>query len=242
MISKHSEAAGHVHGKQRALRRLERAHVPRHCREHPVIDGRHDVVAFGCRDELIRRDQLALLAAHAHHDFVEAADAGLAERLDRLVHEFQPVLLDRARDLRDPAHLAMPVAAAVVVIELDAVATAILGRVAGHVGGTQQRRGTLDVGAHLDHADARADRERRTVPAETMVADGLPHRVGDAARLLERAIGEQHAELIAAEARDHVTAAHACLDQARDLADQPVAGRVAAGVVDELELVEVDVQ
>ena len=53
---------------------------------------------------------------------------------------------------------------------------------------------------------------------------------------------QQHAELVAAEARDGVGGAHAGLQQAGDVAQQAVAGAVSAGVVDHLELVEVDVQ
>ena len=61
-------------------------------------------------------------------------------------------------------------------------------------------------------------------------------------RLLERAVLQQHAELVAAQARERVAAAHARLQHAGDLLQQLVAGRMAAGVVDHLELVEVEVQ
>jgi hypothetical protein len=77
---------------------------------------------------------------------------------------------------------------------------------------------------------------------KTVIADRAPHRVGDAARLLQRAVGQQHAELVTAEPCDRVGGPHPRLDQARDLADQPIAGRMPAGVVDQLELVEVDVE
>ncbi len=53
---------------------------------------------------------------------------------------------------------------------------------------------------------------------------------------------EQHAELIAAEAREGVRGAYPRLQHAGHIAQQPVAGLVAAGIVDDLELVEVDVQ
>ena len=65
--------------------------------------------------------------------------------------------------------------------------------------------------------------------------------VGDLPRLVERATGEQHRELVAADARDGVGVAHALLQERRDLAQQVVARDVAAAVVDELEAVEVEI-
>ena len=72
--------------------------------------------------------------------------------------------------------------------------------------------------------------------------NGLADAVGHALRLFQRATLQQQAEFVAAQARDGVGGAHAGLQQAGDVAQQPVAGAVTAGVVDHLELVEVDVQ
>ena len=71
--------------------------------------------------------------------------------------------------------------------------------------------------------------------------DGLDDVLGDLLRLVERAAGEQHRELVAADARDGVRVAHALLQERTDLAQQVVAGDVAAGVVDELEPVEIEI-
>ena len=57
-----------------------------------------------------------------------------------------------------------------------------------------------------------------------------------------RAMLEQHAELVAAEARQRVAFAQPRPQQRADLAQQLVARGVAAGVVDDLELVEVEVE
>ena len=128
------------------------------------------------------------------------------------------------------------------VVDVDAVAAAVLRRVAGDVRGAHDGRDVLGVALDLHDADARADGQRRRAPHEAVVADGLAHALRDARGLIERAALQQHAELVAAEARDGVGGAHARLQQARHVAQQPVAGLVAAGVVDDLELVEVDVQ
>ena len=56
-----------------------------------------------------------------------------------------------------------------------------------------------------------------------------------ASRLVRAAVGQQHGELVAAEAGDHRAVAHALAQRVRDLADQLVAGAVAERVVDVLE-------
>ena len=57
---------------------------------------------------------------------------------------------------------------------------------------------------------------------------------------LPRDVLQQHDELVAAEARHEILAAHAVADLLRRELQQLVAGRVAAGVVDVLELIEID--
>ena len=74
------------------------------------------------------------------------------------------------------------------------------------------------------------------------IADRLAQRVGDRQRGRRRAVLEQHAELVAAEPRQRVAFAQARPQQRADLAQQLVAGGVAARVVDDLELVEVEVE
>ena len=61
-------------------------------------------------------------------------------------------------------------------------------------------------------------------------------------RLVERAVLEQDAELVAAQAGEDVAAAHPGAQQGGDLLEHLVAHQVAAGVVDHLELVEVEVE
>jgi len=52
----------------------------------------------------------------------------------------------------------------------------------------------------------------------------------------------QDAEFVAAEPGDEIRGAHVQLQQCSHVAQQPVAGAVAAGVVDHLELVQFHVQ
>ena len=60
--------------------------------------------------------------------------------------------------------------------------------------------------------------------------------------LLRRHVAEQQQELVAADAGDHVLAARHRLQALADLLEDEVADRVAVGVVDRLEAVEVDEQ
>ncbi len=91
-------------------------------------------------------------------------------------------------------------------------------------------------------SDRNADLEDAFLPDEAEVADGLAQALGDALRGVGRAVAEQHAELVSAQARQDVGGADARLHDARHLLQQAVAGLVPAGVVDDLELVEVEVQ
>ena len=52
---------------------------------------------------------------------------------------------------------------------------------------------------------------------------------------------QQQSELVAAEPRERVVAAHPPLQHLRQLAQQFVAGDVAAGVVDDLELIQIEI-
>ena len=69
---------------------------------------------------------------------------------------------------------------------------------------------------------------------QARLARGVVHVLGE--------LRQQHHELIAAEARDHVVLASHVLQATRDRLQQRVADRMAERVVDALELVHVDEQ
>ena len=85
-------------------------------------------------------------------------------------------------------------------------------------------------------------RNVRSSHDEPIVADVLAQRLGRAQRLVHRAALEQHAELVAAEPRERIAPTDLRLQQRADLLQQRVAGIVAAGIVDDLELIEVEVE
>ena len=103
----------------------------------------------------------------------------------------------------------------------------------------QHRGHVVVVDRDRHHADARAQAEGALLPGELEIAHRLAQRLGRAHRLVERAALEQYAELVAAQARERVAPAHLGLEQRADLAEQRIAGAVAAGVVDDLELIDI---
>ena len=125
---------------------------------------------------------------------------------------------------------------------MDAVASGLLGRGAGAVRGAQQRGHVLVVGGDRYHADTDAEPESTVVPQELVVADRRPQVFGGLQCLLDIAALQQHTELVAAEPRQGIAPADLRLEQIAELMQQGIAGAVAAGVVDDLELVEVQVQ
>ncbi len=94
----------------------------------------------------------------------------------------------------------------------------------------------------LGESDRHADVHDAVLPHEAEIADGLPQVLGDPLRGLERAVLQQDAELVSAQACERVGGADAGLHYARDLLEQPVARLMPAGVVDDLELVEIEVK
>ena len=84
-------------------------------------------------------------------------------------------------------------------------------------------------------------RKRRPSQAQAKVVDCLEHGIGHALGLLDLAALKEHAEFVATEAGQRIALAHDALQDALDLAQELVAGDVAAAVVDRLELVEIEV-
>ena len=72
-----------AHGKSRAF--IRRRNQPtKGILHHPAIDGRHEVVAFGRSNEMVRRHQLTLFIAHADEQFKMTAHFSSLQRHDGL--------------------------------------------------------------------------------------------------------------------------------------------------------------
>ena len=186
-----------------------------------------------------------MLVEHPDEQFgVASATAAHRDRRDVLGVQHEAVFLEGAVDHADPFHLALPRRQLAVVraVDLHAVAALLLRHVAGGVGRTHDFGQRVEPAAEIDEADARPDAERPVVPDEVEFDDRLAQLVGDAERVFLRAVLEEHAELVATEAGERVALAQQLLEQHAHLPHELVASGVAARVVHDLELVEVEVQ
>ena len=215
-----------------------------HLRQRPAADIADETGLLRHRHEVAGRDLAALRVEPAQQGFsarhLQAVRVvlGLVVHLEQLVLERSPQLhlerqsLDRAR-----VHGAG--------VETELVAAGGLGFVHGEVGVLHQ---CLSVGAVLGkqrNADAR--RHHKLIPALDErcgegVLDALRRLLGVAGG---RLAGEHHDELIAADPRQLAAGAgvgERAAEPLGHLAEERIAGLVAQGIVDALELVEIDEQ
>src|SRR5262245_49454509 len=95
------------------------------------------------------------------------------DRHNRLVIELEALLLERARDSRDPLHLLMPLGRVPFLVDVNTVAPKILCHVASDVGCTHQRRNALAARLDGHDADADADLQCAVAPREAKCRDCL---------------------------------------------------------------------
>ena len=129
-------------------------------------------------------------------------------------------------------------------LEAGAVAPFRLGAIELLVGALdpEQRRR-----AHPLRREGAADRDRHRdllagADVDAARADMGADPLGDVLGEERRAVGQDHRELLAAEARDRVHRPDALAERDRDVLQDDVAGLVAVGVVDALEVIDVDHQ
>ena len=127
-------------------------------------------------------------------------------------------------------------------IHVNAIAARVLGRIARHIRRAHHARDAFARAVDLHDADAHADVHRAVLPFETVFANGLAQIVGHLCGTLSRTVLQQQSELIAAQPRDGVVSANAGLEEPCDLLEQTIAGLMTAGVVDELELIQIEIQ
>ncbi len=139
-------------------------------------------------------------------------------------------------------HFAMPLGHVVGLVELNAIAAEILRRIAGDIGGAHDIGDCRRIVGDFNDADADAHFEHAVLPDESKIANRLTEGFRDAHRLVQRTALQQNAELVPAQARQGVAAAHPRLQHAGDLLQQLIARRVPAGVVHQFELVQIEIQ
>ncbi len=77
---------------------------------------------------------------------------------------------------------------------------------------------------------------------EIFCLNGLQESLGDAIGMIRPAVCQEHAELITSDARQDILPSKIVLEQEGKLSEQIIAGYESIGVIDYLELVDVQVQ
>ena len=126
---------------------------------------------------------------------------------------------------------------------LHAVAAVLFGAIERDVGAIDERRSVHRLaGNRGGDADARGDANRPANRAHLELLDRVAHRFGNPEGVVDRRIGQDHQELVAAEPAAHVALAQHAVQPGADRRQHGVARDVAVAVVDRLEAVEVDHQ
>ena len=162
-------------------------------------------------------------------------DAAVLEVDDRLREEHEPLLRQRGADPVHPLQPRLRRGLRLCLIERGPPAAGVLGVVHGEIGGHECVVGGREPAVQHGHADAGTD------PATVLHAvHGVHEPLGGGVRALAVGAGQQHGELVAADAGDDVVRAQRVPQRRARRADHLVADVVAERVVDRLEVVEVD--
>ena len=154
------------------------------------------------------------------------------------------LLLDGLAQAGDPLQLALVLDQRTVgrIEQVHAVAPLGLGHAAGVVRPVQRLFPVAHAGLQFQHTDAHAQAERPTAVAEHELLHRQAQALGLFQRLRPVVAGQQHGELVATDAGQLGLARQAAEQMPGQLAQQLVAGRVTAEVVDLLELVKIEKQ
>ena len=207
--------------------------------QHPLAELQDHAGFLGELDEFGRRHQPALGMLPAHQRLV-SGDAPGARVDHRLVVHAQLVLAQSAAQVALEREAARGRLVHLGGEELVIGAAHLLGVVHRRVGVADQRLGIAPVvGKHRD-ADGRRDRELALVGRDR-ARELLNHLLRHLHRIRGAPdFGQHHHELVAPDAADGVADAQLVHQSQRHFAQQQVAYRVAQGIVDGLEAVEVD--
>ena len=167
-----------------------------------------------------------------------AGPARGAEVEERLVVHDELVALDRSAEVRLQGDALERLLAQALVEHRAAAGAALLRRVHRGVGVAHQAVGVRRMVVGGD-ADGDGEEELAAVEDERRGDRGV-ETVGDRVDPIGVGVGHEDRELVAAEARDRRLARDGVGEAARDLLEDPVAGRVTEAVVDQLEAVEVE--
>ncbi len=209
--------------------------------QHPAAQRNNDVTLFGQRNEGVRPQQPLLRMLPAQQS-LDRDDAQVAEAVARLVVQLELLVA------QGPPHVVLQLAAVLDLLvhfgsEITPGVLAIgLGLVQGDIGAADQLTGIEALGTGLGDTDAGADVQRLVVEDDRLLQQGdqAGTETVDLTAVVHAA--EHQEEFVAAQARDQVAIAGAVAQAGRYLLQHGVAGGMAKGVVDRLEIVQVQQQ
>ena len=176
------------------------------------------------------------------HQGLEPADPARAHAHGRPVQEFVPVLGDPAAQRVGEAPLGHVVAVHLGIVEPDRPAPRPFRRVERHVGAAEQILGLQIAALGQRAADGDGHGHDAAVEGDRLgqsFADPFRHRAQ------ERGIADPRAdqdEFVAAQPGHEIAGSRDGLQHPRDVAERGIAGRMADGIVDLLEAVDVEMQ
>ncbi len=210
----------------------------------PAVHQRHEAIALGGLHEFRWRYFMSGLVLQPDEDLHGRATAILAVGRDNgLVIQLEAIVLERALQALQPLNLAGVPGERLVACRIndDAAGTLFLRDITSRIRCGEQLLQSTAFAGDLHQADGDADVENLVLPDETVVADGATDVVRDLPRFLERTAHEQHAEFVATEASDRVAVTYSIAQDLGDLPQHAVTGEMAAGVVHDLEAVEIEI-
>ncbi|MNK70955.1 hypothetical protein D3C87_903950 [compost metagenome] len=92
----------------------------------------------------------------------------------------------------------------------------------------------------MHQANAHGGQERPPLPDKVQILHSLTQRLGNLFRRIRRAVLQQDAELITTQSRQRIALAQSGLQQRTNVPQQLIAGGMAAGVVNQFELIKIE--
>ena len=207
--------------------------------QHQFADAHDQAIALGQRDEFVRRHH-AELGVRPAAQGLEAGERAGGEVELGLQPGLEAGFVHRVTQRVLQPHAVAGGFGLLFGVALDVVAALTLGLVHGGVGVADQGLGVVAVLREDADPEAGADEEFLMIDGQRRGQAGEDALGRAGGELLVVDVFDQDHEFIAAEAGDGVLLAHA-VEQARgDLLEHRVAHRVTKGVVDVLEVVEVE--
>ncbi len=140
---------------------------------YPAINHRHQIVAFSRWNKCPGRDDAAIFIDHPYQYFVVRNHMIAFDMSDGLGEQLKAITVEGRGEPMDPLHLTMTLHYRIIIglINMQPVATAVLGHITGSIGSSQNISQIAGIGDNRNHSDGDANLERLVVPGKTKIPD-----------------------------------------------------------------------